>query len=202
MYYNNYKIARDKAWQTLIECGISELPINLAEVINHYGIYLIRHSDSDYISRHSSPNEDGYSRLIDGKPVIYYNDKKPIHRVRFTIAHEIGHILLGHLSQGETLHRNTEQDTPNPKEQQANVFARDLLMPAVVINQLAFSAVDISKLCNVSEQSANIRWQRLQELRQRNKFCLHPLERQVYHNFSTFIDKKRRQLLEPTDVRK
>lgn len=187
--YNNYKIARDKVWEILIECGICELPINLAEVINHYGIYLIKYSDSDYISRHNSPTEDGYSRLIDGKPVIYYNDKRSEHRVRFTVAHEIGHVLLGHLSEGETLHRNTEQDTPNPKEQQANIFARDLLMPAVVINQLANSAKDISQLCNVSEQSAQIRWLRLQELRQRNKFCLHPCERQVYNNFSTYIKK-------------
>ena len=53
----------------------------------------------------NSPNEDGYSRLVDNKPVIYYNDNKPTRRIRFTIAHEIGHILLGHLSQGETLHR-------------------------------------------------------------------------------------------------
>lgn len=189
MYYNNYKIARDKAWETLIECGICELPINLADIINHYGIYLIKYSDSDYISRHNSPTEDGYSRLIDGKLVIYYNDKKPEHRIRFTVAHEIGHVLLGHLSEGETLHRNTEEDTPNPKEQQANIFARDLLMPAVVINQLAYSARDISQLCNVSEQSAQIRWLRLQELRQRNKFYLHPYERQVYNNFSTYIKK-------------
>ena len=189
MYYNNYKTARDTAWKTLIECEIVKLPVNLAEVVNHYGIYLIKYSDSDYTSRHSLPNDDGYSRLVDNKPVIYYNDNKPTHRIRFTIAHEIGHILLGHLSQGETLHRNTEQDTNNIKEQQANVFARDLLMPAVVINQLAKSYIDISDLCNVSELSASIRWQRLQELRLRNKFCLHPFERQVYNNFSTYIKK-------------
>lgn len=188
--YNNYKIARDKAWKTLIECGICELPINLAEVINHYGIYLIKYSDSNYISRHNSPTEDGYSRLIDGKPVIYYNDKKPEHRVRFTVAHEIGHILLGHLSEGETLHRNTEQDTPNPKEQQANIFARDLLMPATVLHSLGVSsAQEIANICNVSRQSADIRFNRLLELENRNMFNKHPLERQVYNNFSTYIKK-------------
>lgn len=190
MYYNNYKIARNLAWKVLIECEVCELSINLAKVINHYGIYLIKYSDSDYINKHSSPTEDGYSRLMDNKPVIYYNDNKPIHRIRFTIAHEIGHILLGHLSEGETLHRNTEQDSSDPKEQQANVFARDLLMPAVIINQLVYSSDDISKICNVSLQSAEIRWLRLQELRKRNKFCLHPYERQVFNNFSTYIKKK------------
>lgn len=196
--YYNYKIARDKAWGTLIQCGICNMPVNLATVINHYGIYLIKYSNSNYIDIHGLPTDDGYSKLIDDKPVIYYNDSKPIHRIRFTVAHEIGHILLGHISDGETLHRNTEKDTPNPKEQQANIFARDLLMPAVVINKLVSSHADISRLCNVSEQSASIRWIRLQELRQRNKFCLHPLERQVFNNFSTYI--KRHQMLRTPDA--
>ena len=134
MEYYDYKIARNLAWKVLIECDIREFSVNLAKIINHYGIYLIRYSESDYINRHSSPNEDGFSRLIDCKPVIYYNDKKPIYRARFTLAHEIGHILLGHLANGETLHRNTEYDVLDVKEQQANVFARDILMPATVLH--------------------------------------------------------------------
>ena len=191
MYYNNYKIARDKAWETLIECGISELPINLAEVVNRYGIYLIKYSDSGYISRHNYPNEDGYSRLVDNKPVIYYNDNKPTRRIRFTIAHEIGHILLGHLSQGETLHRNTENDVSDTREQQANVFARDILMPATVLHSLnVSSADDISNICNVSTQSAEISFNRLLELNKRGMFNKHPLEKQVYNNFNTYIKKE------------
>lgn len=200
MYYNNYKTARDLAWNVLIECKICELPVNLAKVVNHYGIYLIKYSDSNYVSKHSFPAEDGYSRLIDGKPAIYYNDSKKENRIRFTIAHEIGHILLGHLSEGETLHRNTELDSQDLKEQQANVFARDLLMPAVVINQLVSSAKDISNLCNVSNLSAEIRWLRLQELRKRNKFCLHLYEKQVFDNFNTYIEKERHQVLRTPDV--
>lgn len=184
--YQNYKIARDKAWEVLIECGIDKLPLNLADIINHYGIYLIKYSDSDYISRHNC-NDDGFSKLIDNKPVIFYNDSKQQQRIRFTVAHEIGHILLGHINKGETCHRNTETDTSNAKEQQANIFARDILMPAVVINQLAHSADDIVALCNVSKLSADIRWQRLIELRRRNKFGLNQLERQVYSNFYTYI---------------
>ncbi len=190
--YNNYKQARDKAWEVLIKCNVKSLPINLADIVNHYGIYLIKYSDSDYISRHSSPTEDGYSRLVNNKPVIYYNDEKPLHRIRFTIAHELGHILLGHLSHGETCCRNTETDTSDPMEQQANIFARDLLMPAVVINKLTNNPKDISDLCKVSMQSAEIRWTRLLELRQRNKFCLHPLETKTYKNFELFIKTKQK----------
>ena len=191
MNYNDYKVARDLAWNVLIECGINKLPINLARIANHYGIYIIKYSDSDYLRRHNLPNEDGYSRLIDKKQVIYYNDKKPIYRTRFTLAHELGHCLLGHLDFGETLHRNTENDVSDTREQQANVFARDLLMPATVLHSLNIcSADDISNICNVSMQSAEIRFNRLLELNKRGMFNKHPLERQVYNNFNTYIKKE------------
>lgn len=190
MEYYDYKIARNLAWKVLIECDIREFSVNLAKIINHYGIYLIRYSESDYINRHSSPNEDGFSRLIDCKPVIYYNDKKPIYRARFTLAHEIGHILLGHLANGETLHRNTEYDVLDVKEQQANVFARDILMPATVLHSLGIkSAEDIARICNVSMLSAEIRYKRLTELNERNVFNRHPLERQVYRQFNEYIKR-------------
>lgn len=190
MEYYDYKIARNLAWKVLIECDIREFSVNLAKIINHYGIYLIRYSESDYINRHSSPNEDGFSRLIDCKPVIYYNDKKPIYRARFTLAHEIGHILLGHLANGETLHRNTEYDVLDVREQQANVFARDLLMPAIVLHNLNIkSSEDIARICNVSMLSAEIRYSRLLELEKRNMFNRHPLEKAVHKQFIDYIDK-------------
>ncbi len=45
----------------------------------------------------SEYSEDGFSawRLGD-KWAIYYNDRKPFARQRFTIAHELGHVMLGH----------------------------------------------------------------------------------------------------------
>ena len=190
MEYYDYKIARNLAWKVLIECDIREFSINLAKIINHYKIYLVRYSESEYINNHSLPNEDGFSRLIDGKSIIYYNDKKPIHRARFTLAHEIGHILLGHLANGETLHRNTEYDVLDVREQQANVFARDLLMPAIVLHNLNIkSSEDIARICNVSMLSAEIRYERLLELEKRNMFNRHPLEKQVYKQFNEYIKR-------------
>ena len=44
MEYCDYKIARNLAWKVLIECDIREFSVNLAKIINHYGIYLIRYS--------------------------------------------------------------------------------------------------------------------------------------------------------------
>ena len=43
-------------------------------------------------------SEDGAAVMYGyGRYVIYYNEKMSRRRKRFTIAHEIGHVILGHL---------------------------------------------------------------------------------------------------------
>lgn len=124
--------------------------------------------------------------------VIYYNDKKPKARIRFTLAHELGHCLIGHLKFGKTYNRNSEKDFDGMDifEMQANVFARDILMPATVLHSLDIKSFeDISRICNVSMLSAEIRYKRLTELNERNVFNRHPLERQVYRQFSEYIKR-------------
>lgn len=61
---------------------------------------------------------DGVSYQVPGlPPVVFLNKMRPADRQRFTLAHEIGHLVM---------HRFPEPDM----EQQANDFASELLMPA------------------------------------------------------------------------
>lgn len=185
--YRDYKIARNKAWETLIKCKITSLPINLATIARLNNITILKYSDSK-----QNLTGDGFSLNVNGVNVIYYNDKKLKARIRFTLAHELGHCLLGHLKFGKTYNRNSEQDfaSMDVYEMQANVFARDILMPATVLHSLNVkSADDISNICNVSMQSAEIRYDRLLELNKRGMYNKHPLERQVHNNFNTYIKK-------------
>lgn len=81
-------------------------------------------------------------------------------------------------------------DITNEAEQEANVFARDLLAPACVLHELHLSsAKEISRVCNISMQSATIRAERMKELEKRNAFYLHPLEREVRKQFEKFISE-------------
>ena len=67
-------------------------------------------------------------------------------------------------------------------------------MPACVLAKLKVNTADeISQLCNVSSTSASIRMERMKILYQRNKFGLHPLERQVLENFELFISEKNKK---------
>lgn len=186
--YQNYKYARNRVWETLIECNLNQLPINLAVVANFNNISIIKYSQSN-----DTFTGDGFSTIVDGRLIVYYNDTDyPISRQRFTLAHELGHCLLGHLKFGKTYNRNSEKDFDGMDifEMQANVFARDLLMPAIVLHNLNIkSSEDIARICNVSMLSAEIRYERLLELEKRNMFNRHPLEKQVYKQFNEYIKK-------------
>ena len=90
----------------------------------------------------------------------------------------------------DTIHyRNSEFDNEsNPFELQANVFARDILMPATVLAALDIhTPEEIMALCDISYQSAKIRAERLELLYRRKKFNTHPLEKQVREQFDDFI---------------
>lgn len=192
MNYQAYKIARNYSWKTLEECKITFFPLNLNQIIEYYNIIVIAYSKSNYIkSLHESvQNGDGFSREENGQKVIYFNDKKGCYeRRRFTVAYELGHCIIGH-DLTKIKFRNSEIDTPEDsiEEMQANVFARDILMPAFILKETnCITAEGISKLCHVSKQSAEIREQRLLELMKRNKFYLSYQEKQLKKQFEPFI---------------
>ena len=120
-----------------------------------------------------------------------------IPRQRFTVAHELGHCLL---HKGNGLYNREPSENDNPVEQEANVFASRILAPACVLWGIGVtSAKQISDICNISTQSAEFRWERLQELYDREQqfilkygkscFLQSPLERMVYNQFRDFIRK-------------
>lgn len=78
-----------------------------------------------------------------GKYIIYYNNLKDDKTIRFTLAHELGHIRLGH----------TEDNEITDKE--ANCFARNLLCPIQLVEGFELSTVeDYTECFGVSEPMA------------------------------------------------
>jgi Zn-dependent peptidase ImmA (M78 family)/DNA-binding XRE family transcriptional regulator len=59
-------------------------------------------------------------------PLIFVNSQHPTPRALFTLAHELGHLLIGH-NGSITVDDNFVGDTPT--ERQANAFAAEFLMP-------------------------------------------------------------------------
>ncbi|MDD7014017.1 MAG: ImmA/IrrE family metallo-endopeptidase [Spirochaetales bacterium] len=101
-----------------------------------------------------------------GRYIIFYNQKMPPSRLAFSVAHELGHIILGHDMEKITQYIETKDPRLEALykryEAEANYFAACLLMPEVVINRLKSLGCHITKEFlqaefNVSELAAEIR---------------------------------------------
>lgn len=187
MNYKDYQKSRDIAWRVLICENVRELPVMVGSLCRNMGIKV------RYYATHGQ--DDGYSMIADGQPWIFVSSSCGTDRQRFTVAHELGNILLGHVGEYELVNREPSAND-NPIEHAANVFASRLLSPACVLWALdAWTPDKISALCKISYQSAQFRAQRMAELRGRGKFLSSPLERAVYTQFEDFIRLKKSEKL-------
>lgn len=190
MLYGQYKDVRDAAWKILIDCNITALPVSVNLIANHYGIKLLK---NDLVPNEYKLNEHelGCTILTNNKWYIIFDNKLPDTTNRFTIAHELGHIFLGHLledKQDQNIFYRTFKKR-NIEEQSADMFAVRLLSPACVLWGLNIHAPeDIQKISNISWSAAVNRAKRMNVLYKRDLFLMSPLERQVFEQFRNFIE--------------
>lgn len=211
--YNDYKKARDKAWEIIFKNNIHRLPVEVQPLCDAMGIFLYSYAAGselikDYkLSEHTK--NDGFATGINRHDVIFYNPAITPHgRKRFTVAHEIGHIVLGHLKDGCAACRNgatvwnADGPEPSPEETAANVFASRLLAPACVLHALDIhTAPEIQQLCGLSYTAAQVRAERMAELYERERdwmktkgyscFGVSPRERRALEQFAEFIRNKK-----------
>ena len=198
MNYKEYQNARDAAWRMLIRFRTSRLPVRISDGIQEMGILLAPYSKAwaflEKLGLADAAREtDGLSVQKDGRYYIFYRGDMTPGRIRFTAAHELGHIVLGHLGGKRYTTRNREpQRDDAPIEQAANVFASRLLAPACVLHDLnALTPERISELCDISLAAASFRAERMEKLEKRGAFGTSPLEREVRRQFRAFVKSQR-----------
>lgn len=187
--YGAYRNLRDSAWRLLIQNDIRTVPVSVTRIASNADIDIVKDSDVHQLRE----NELGVSLWRDGKWYIVYNDSVTRGCVRFTIAHELAHIFLGHPLKDNQYTRTFETTRPII-EKEANKFAARVLMPACVIWGLNLHTVEeIQTVFDVSHEAAKIRAERMTVLYGRNKFLTSDLERRVFENFKPYIDANRRE---------
>ena len=125
-----YGLARSRARQLLKKAGVVKAPVRVEDMADACGSVEIRYRSFDgdlsgMVYRHS-----------DGSIVIGVNSTHSVFRQRFTIAHELGHVLMHkdedlHVDDGQVIGLRNEESSKaiQPKEIEANAFAAELLMP-------------------------------------------------------------------------
>lgn len=184
MYYAIYKDIRDSAWKCLLDFKLDRLPIDILKITRAANIHVIR--DSIVSDLLSGENGKAYYDGICWR--IIYNDTAPVAERRFTIAHELGHIFLGHDLKYAKYVGTQEFIGKHKSEQQADMFALRLLCPACVLHSLNLNTpTEIATACKVPLDMAALRAARMRELNKRNKFLTSPLEKEVYRNFEVHL---------------
>lgn len=141
---------KDIVLRVLNVSGLNSLPIMLNKILKSYHIRCFSFEKMSQLGFNVDYGKNGDTIVtLDNKYIIIYNETQSEQRIRWTISHELGHIMLNHL-------RGVCADTN--KEAAANYFARELLLPLAVLDSLgARSAEDIAEICNVSLEAAQIR---------------------------------------------
>lgn len=182
--YGRYKKVRDGAWQLLISCNVRSLPLDVVSVAKTVDIKIIKNSDTHLLH----VGESGLSILDNGVWYIVYDDTLSYEDIRFTIAHEMGHIFLGHpLRVGQYWQDN--KDKHSPFEVDADDFALRILSPACILWGMNLHTADeIANVCKIPMEVARKRAERMKQLYNRNKFLTSPLEKELYDNFTDFLN--------------
>ena len=137
-----YEYARKQVIDTLIEYGTNTLPISVKKISNNLPYKILFNTYSHLMKNNgftydeickAYKSEDGAALIgYDGYCILYNDIDRSSQRIRFTLAHELGHIVLGHLKFNTCLCRLSGQEY-DILEKEANQFASQLLSPEPLI---------------------------------------------------------------------
>lgn len=131
----DYKYATNVAYDELSYYNGSFPQINIFELLEESGDIVLKSYSQAAKYLNCTHNEFTYTiaqseygfTVTDprtGNHIIFFNNLKDDKTIRFTLAHELGHIRLGHTEDNEVA------------DKEANCFARNLLCPVQIIKEL------------------------------------------------------------------
>lgn len=200
--YGKYQKTRNASWHCLLDCGVSKLPVHVSSIANQFDIGLYEYGDNAALLCRRGMgfllSAEGFAyHDPSGRLMIFFDECKSRQQIRFTIAHELGHIFLGHV--GPEFPRGRHLNPSEPSlERAADMFAVRLLAPSCVLWDLQLhKAEDIATLCDIPISIAQNRARRMSTLYRRESeflsagqpscFLRSPLEQKVHAAFSSFV---------------
>lgn len=132
------------------------LPVKVDDIASRLGV-TIRPLDEDLCKDYSGL---AFIDSTTGDKLIYYNQCESFNRQRFTIAHELGNLVLEHTVFKDKFYDDFKGNFDDPFEKEANLFASEILMLSAAVLRLAGSKVvrtehDLAVLFNVSIEAVD-----------------------------------------------
>lgn len=116
-----------RARELIRAAGIKSVPVNIDKYLSLGKIQAVVRIDNNL-----SEDEAGSCTIISGRRVIFVNGRHSPERQRFTILHELGHIVLGIVSSHSAKTKTSDLISyrKKPKEEiLCDIFAAELLLP-------------------------------------------------------------------------
>ncbi len=135
---------------------------------------------------------------------VYDPDVMPYTRIRWTIAHEIGHIVLGHFHDFaiDELKKSAAANGGSPVhvlELEADIFAAELLQPMPILRAIGnLTVAQIQELCGVSKKAATNR--KIDLAWWGNTHVAHLLEEKLIPQFGPYLNSFRERIRYTTTV--
>lgn len=148
-------------------------------------VYIIlTHSRPDALS---NPRYSAHKLHKSGGNTGFGNSNK-VRRINWTLAHEVGHVMLGHL----------KDDVK--EEVEANAFASELLMPELIILELrrrlgrTVCPYEISRLFGVSQRAAECRMAQIERKSKFSPYLKRELMDKYQTNINDYVEKNKEKL--------
>ena len=145
-----YEAIKKRVVDLLDEYGVTRYPLDVFALVRQMRIRLIPYSQLDGERRSAAfEYSDNAFRIVASdysEAFIFYNDAMPLERARYSVAHELAHIVLEHGS----------RDGDDETESEADFFAAYLLMPVPLVYALCSpDPEEVSVFFGTSRQSAS-----------------------------------------------
>lgn len=151
----------------LLSSEQDSLPVDVKVLFKPPSYLLYDVAQAEHITQMSIPIEFWNNDTVDALTcyfagvfiTIYKTAGRTLQRIRFSIAHELGHIVLNHLTEFEQPNSFSifNSHAYHVLEREADMFAAELLAPTPLLKEMGLLDVaNIQRVCDISESAADI----------------------------------------------
>lgn len=155
---SRYEYIKETVVELFEKNNIQSIPIDPFDIAHKLGVRIISYSSMNpaALAQARAISDDGFSMQVDetigpfgvDQWYICYNDKMSEKRIRFTLMHEIGHIVLDHTEASDLA------------ESEANFFAKYALAPPPLVHRIcAEDYMDIAHAFQLTDECASYAFQ-------------------------------------------